>query len=224
MSEIKLTMNKFFSLIILVFLAGGCSFKIPPGNYTTASGPSFAGYDFTFKENGRFQYSFWTDDGPPDIGHGGFIIIGNNILFLFENVKTIESGYVLNEIECTKQDSQVVNFKISDKIGKPLIAVSIYNKEDHTQGTITQIDGVGQITLLKEPRNRMFQLHYMGYEDLIIKFEGNKCFDIDIILKENIDLLKRGDVKAAKLKREGDQLFIKLHTWRDYNKIYLRTI
>jgi hypothetical protein len=220
-------MCKYIFLFTFVGLVSSCGFKIPAGTYTTAApfesgGVWLAGTDFTFTQNGRFQYRFWTDDGPPDIGHGGFIIIGNNILFLFENAQTNNSAYVLNEIECTKQDSQVVNFKITDKTGYPLIAVSIYNTEDH-QGTITKLDGIGQITLLKEPKNRTIQLHYLGYEDLAIKFNGNKCFDIDIILRENIDHLKRGDVKVAKLKREGDQLFIKLHTWRDYSKIFKKS-
>ena len=144
-------------------------------------------------------------------------------MFLFENLKINKSGYVLHEIECTKQDSQTVNFKISEKKGTPLIGVSIYNVEDDSQGTISLIDGIGHITLTKKPQNRIFQLHYMGYEDLKVTFEGNKCYDIDIILKENIEQLNRSIIKAGKLKREGDQLFIKLHTWKEYSKIYLRT-
>lgn len=207
---------------MILFLATGCSFKLPPGNYSTASGPSFGSYDFTFKENGRFRYHFSTDDGPPDTGHGGYIIIGNNLLLLFENGKTINSGYILHEKECIKQDTQIVNFKISEKIGEPLIGVSIYNIDDHTQGAVSQIDGSAQFTLLKEPKPKAFQFHYTGFEDFVVEFDGGKCFDIEIILKGKVDQLKRGDFKAAKLKREGDQLFIKLHTWKDYSKIYLR--
>ncbi len=215
-------MNNLYSLFISLWLVSGCSFKIPHGKYTTASGPSFASYNFTFKENGRFIYNFSSDDGPPEIGQGSYVTIGKNLLLFFENVKSGDSEYFKNEINCTVQDSQDLNFKITETRGSPLIGVSIYNIDHDSQGTISQLDGMGQLRILKETNNRVFQLHYMGYEGLIVEVDGSKCFDIDIRLKEKIDRHARFEIKVAQLKREGGKMLIKMNNWQDFVTLYPR--
>ena len=217
-------MNKLFNLLILLLIITGCSFKIPPGTYSTSNGPSFAGRDLTLTDNGRFQYSQWTDDYHPTIGHGAYIIVGKYLLLLFENANIPKSNYSIKEIPCVEQDTQIVNFKIRSTSGEPLLGVSIYNKNDHSQGTMTtSLEGIGQVSLPKKPGKKIFVPHYGFIEPMEIEFDGDKCLDIDITLKEKVDHLQRGHFKAALLKREGDQLFWKMSYWsRKYSKIYLR--
>jgi len=221
-------MFKYLNLLIAILVITGCSFKIPPGTYSTAPPPSKsggfyqAGRDLTLTENGRFQYKGWSDDAPVTKGHGGYVIFGNNLFLLFENSTNPNVGYTFEEIPCTKQDSQEVNFKFRHTSGEPLIGVTIYNKNDHSQGTLSQIDGIGQIIMLKKQGKKVFVPNYIGFEAMEIEFEGDKCFDINITINEKNNKLQLGHAKIVKLKKEGDQLFIKMPIWKDYSEIYLK--
>jgi len=220
-------MSRLFNLAFLLFIITGCSFKIPPGKYTTAPPPesgifAFGGQNLTLTENGRFQYKHWSDDSAPTIGHGGYVVVGNYLMLVFENADIPESRYILQEIECTKQDSQVVNFLLRKPSGEPIPFVSIYNKDDSSQGTMTLMDGEGQVTMLKSSEKKVFIPHHMFLEDMEIKFAGDKCFDIEITIRDETEHLQLGHAKAIKLKREGEQLYIKMPIWKDFDKIYLR--
>lgn len=216
--------HKYVIVLLVAILFYGCSFKIPAGTYSTANGPSFASRTLTLTDNGRFQFRQSTDDYHPTIGHGGYVIVGKYLFLLFENANIPKSGYSIKEIPCTEQDSQIVNFKISNTSGKPMLGVSIYNKHDYSQGTMTSsLDGVGQVSLPKTSDKKIFVPHYGFIEPMEIEFDGDKCLDIDIVLKQKIDHLERGRFMIGLLKREGDQLFWKMPYWsRKYSKIYLR--
>jgi len=220
-------MNKLLIFLVSISLFSSCSFKIPAGTYTTAPPPSsgnfaFAGHDLTLTENGRFQFRFWSDDGAPLQGHGGYVIFGKNLFLLFENSSKTKAGYIKNEIACTSLDSQLVNFKINEINDSPLIGVSIYNRDDHTQGTISHLDGTGHLILPKVSNKRTFELHYMGYDQMEIEIEGDVCLDLEISMNEKMEKLQLGDIRIAKLKRKGDQFYIKMQNWREFNEIYLR--
>lgn len=220
-------MNRLLILIFLVLIIGSCSIKIPPGSYSTAPPISMsgavhmAGIDLTLEENGRFQFNHWSDDAPPTIGIGRYKIVGRKLKLIFENAEFTNSEYATKEIECAEKDTQMVNFIITEKNGDPLVGVNIYNKEIDF-GTISQIDGVGRISLPKESVQRKFQLHYLGFEDMFIEFSGQKCYDIDIIMKEKIDQLNKEHAKTIKIKKEGDQFYIKMEGWKSYSRIFLK--
>ena len=220
-------MCKIFKTPILLLLLTGCSIKIPTGTYTTAAPPSsgrfsLAGHDLTLTDNGRFQYAQWSDDAPTTRGHGGYAIVGNNLFLLFENSANPSDGYTMKEFPCTKQDSQVVNFKFVQASGKPLIGVTTYNKNDPSQGTLSQMNGIGQISMPKTQDKKVFVTNYIGYKGMEIEFDGDQCYDIDISIHEKSKKLQLGHAKVIKLKKAGDQLSIKMPIWKNYKEVYLR--
>ena len=162
------------------------------------------------------------DDAPPTMGHGGFVTLNNYMILVFENAPEHPSIFYLKEVPCMVADSQNVNFILGNTSGEPLPFVSIYIKDDTSQGTMSGIDGIGQMAMLKSSTNKTFVTHYIRHEPLEIEIEGDKCYEIEATLKEEIDRLQLGNAKILKVKKEENQWFIKMHTWKKFRKIYQR--
>lgn len=177
-----------FHLLLLSFsvMTICCSFKLPPGKYNTTSGPTFANSQFTFTEDGRFTYALSTDDGRPTSGHGGYIVLGNRLFMLFENTKKVKSGFNVNHISCTQKDSQTVNFKVTNTLGKPIIGVAIYNKKNENEYTFTNKSGEARFVAPLLDTTRNIIITYLMLETMEIEIPGNTCMEIEVVLNENI--------------------------------------
>ncbi|MEM9650419.1 MAG: hypothetical protein AAF969_18240 [Bacteroidota bacterium] len=209
-------MNTKTLLFLLSVLTCGCGVKIPPGHYTNTNGPSFGGTDIILKENGRFHYRSWSDDSAPSIGQGGYVTRAGYLFLMFENMHEPKNGYSIKEIEFTNVDSQDAYFTILNPAREPIPAVSFYYDQDSSFGTISQIDGKGQLSMPKTKENKTLVPHYVGIAPLEIIIPSDKCVKLEVILSFNIDRLQLGEHLLYNIKKEEDQYKFKLHYRKNY--------
>lgn len=215
-----------YSVLFLVFLnASSCAFKIQSGTYTTTdpentSGISFVSENITLTENGRFSYSFSTDDGPGCRGIGGYVVLINWLILVFENSDVGESKILKKEVPCMKQDSQVIDFFVSNINKEPIIAATIYNPNHQNQGAFSNMQGLATLTLPKSDSTLVLKTNLIMHDQVEFEIDGNKCYFIDVILKDKTTILELGKTKFFKLKKEEGQLFMKNSNGKDYFKVY----
>lgn len=87
---------------------------------------------------------------------------------------------------CSFAQEQTVSGTVKDAQGEPLIGVSILVKETHV-GTVTDLDGNFRIPNVKVGQTLV--LSYVGYKTQEIRLKGDFKASLDIVLKEDAEIL-----------------------------------
>ena len=87
---------------------------------------------------------------------------------------------------CSFAQEQAVSGTVKDAQGEPLIGVSILVKETHV-GTVTDLDGKFRIPNVKVGQTLV--LSYVGYKTQEIRLKGDFEASLDIVLKEDAEIL-----------------------------------
>lgn len=87
---------------------------------------------------------------------------------------------------CSFAQEQAVSGTVKDAQGEPLIGVSILVKETHV-GTVTDLDGKFRIPNVKVGQTLV--LSYVGYKTQEIRLKGDFKASLDIVLKEDAEIL-----------------------------------
>ena len=87
---------------------------------------------------------------------------------------------------CTFAQEQAVSGTVKDAQGEPLIGVSILVKETHV-GTVTDLDGKFRIPNVKAGQTLV--LSYVGYKTQEIRLKGDFKSSLDIVMKEDAEIL-----------------------------------
>ena len=99
---------------------------------------------------------------------------------------------------------------ITDEVGDPLIGVTIFEKGNEANGTVTDIDGTFSINV-SDP-NAKIEVSYIGYLTKKISLSGNK--KLDVILQSNTEQLNEVVVVGPGIKRQKRNLGYSTETFK----------
>ncbi|MES2836933.1 MAG: hypothetical protein V4667_05385 [Bacteroidota bacterium] len=224
-------MKIFIVFILLIFTTALSAQTKLKGEYCRSSG--FEGECFTFKNNNKFDYSFWSCTGGKR-GEGDFSLVRDTLVLNFKKSKTEFRGskFTVKESAKSQNDSIVIEVTLYDELTGELIPFAVLaldNKQfsdslSFIKGVSTDIDGKAFFKIKKNDNNIWLKCIYIGVSQFSIQLNGHlnynivgnvSFFNIKTIENEtyfyNIDKVDKKKLTYKIKDEEGKDYFINLY-------------
>lgn len=219
-------MNRVAALITLMVILSSCSSTLRQGTYSSVpkGKVAFAGSDFTFQADSKFEYSSFTDESNngsafTKYGQGLYSASPEGVLTLiFEKVEANKPSIDVREYECT-DDPPRATISAMDFDGKPIMALNVFSKDEKISG-ITQTNGDLTLTYPYRDSSISMRSEMIGLMQVSFELNGSKCHEIKLTTGSKVDLIPEDETWLFDYKVKGKKLLIKKKgkkNWMTYN-------